>query len=108
MTRDIAKLRLDAADKTKSNKERIDALRKSLEKEKQLTVEKVKIAQSELDIYQKELHFGFEGQGKKASKEDKDRIAELTTQKINAETEEFQRSKRKRQTTLSTLELDFY
>ena len=104
LTRDIAKLRLDAADKTKSNKERIDALRKSLEKEKQLTVEKVKIAQSELDIYQKRVALS-EGQGKKASKEDKDRIAELTAAKINAETEEFQRSKRAL-TTLSTLELD--
>lgn len=104
LTRDIAKLRLDAADKTKSNKERIDALRKSLEKEKQLTVEKVKIAQSELDIYQKRVALS-ESQGKKASKEDKDRIAELTAAKINAETEEFLRSKRAK-TTLSTLELD--
>jgi len=104
LTRDIAKLRLDAADKTKTNKERIDALRKSLEKEKQLTVEKVKIAQSELDIYQKRVSLS-ESQGKKASKEDKDRIAELTAAKINAETEEFQRSKRAK-TTLSTLELE--
>ena len=104
LTRDIAKLRLDASDKTKTNKERIDALRKSLEKEKQLTVEKVKIAQSELDIYQKRVSLS-ESQGKKASKEDKDRIAELTAAKINAETEEFQRSKRAK-TTLSTLELE--
>ena len=104
ITRDIAKLRLDAADKTKTNKDRIDSLRKSLEKEKELSQEKIKIAQGELDIYSKRVALA-ESQGKKASKEDKDRIAELTAAKINAETEEFTRSKRAK-TALTTLELD--
>lgn len=93
LTRDIAKLRLDAADKTKSNKERVDALRKSLELEKSLTKEKIDLADQELEIVRRKIALQ-ESHGVKASKEDKDRLAELTAAKINAESEEFQRSKR--------------
>ena len=93
ITRDIAKLRLDAADKTKTNKERIDALRKSLSLEKDLTGEKVGLAEKELNILQRRIKLQ-ESHGVKASKDDKDRLAELTAAKINAESEEYQRSRR--------------
>lgn len=91
--RDIAQQRLLAADRAKTNKERIDALRKSLDGEKKLTEEKINIANQELNIIQKRVDLQTK-EGKKASKEDKDRIAELTAAKINAESEEFQRSRR--------------
>lgn len=102
ITRDVAKYRLDAADKTKTNTERINALKKALEGEKKLTEEKIKIAQQEYDIVYQRIKLE-ESQGKKASKEDKDRLADLEAAKINAQTEEYQRSKRA-VTQLTTLE----
>ena len=87
ITRDIAKYRLDAADKTKTNTERINALKKALEGEKQLTEEKIKIAQQEYDLVYQRIKLE-ESQGKKASKEDKDRLADLEAAKINAQTED--------------------
>ena len=93
LTRDIAKARLDAADKLKTNAQRVDALRKSLELEKELTKEKIAISQQEYDTVYKRIKLQ-ESHNVKASKDDKDRLAELTAAKINAEGEEFQRSRR--------------
>lgn len=101
---EIAKARLDAADKTKTHAQRIEALKKSLEGEKALTLEKVKIAQSEYDIVARRIKLA-ESQGKKASKEDKDRLAELEAAKINAQSEEYMRSRRA-VSQLSTLQKD--
>ncbi len=93
ITKEIAKARLDAADKTKTNEDRIKSLAFSLEAEKKLMKEKVDIANEELNAVHARIVLS-EKEGKKANGDDKQRLAELVAARINAETEMYQSSKR--------------
>lgn len=93
LTRDIAKLRLDAADKTKSMAERSNALKKSLELEKKLAKEKIDLADLEYEKAYKTIRLR-ESHGGKASAEEKDAFANAIAARANAEQSEYDRSKR--------------
>lgn len=92
LTKQIAKLRLDAADKTKSNAERSDALSKSLMLEKELSMEKLKIADMEEKKSKRVL--ALKKQHTTAVGEELQAVAEATAAKLNIQREEYERSKR--------------
>lgn len=92
ITKDIAKLRLDAADKTKTMAERAEALKKSLQLEKELSIEKNKIADLELEKANKAL--AIKKQHTTKVGEELQAVAEATAKKLNIEREEYERSKR--------------
>lgn len=105
MLRDISKLKLSSADKTKTDLERTEALTKMLGLEHKMAQDKIKLLDKELQVSERIVKLK-ESHGVKASADEKNRVAELTAAKINAEAAEYDRSK-KATAQLSALRLEF-